>query len=278
MSGWCPRHVWMMPKTSMNDAQYIYERCPKHLWMMPNACMNDAQYIYEWYPIHLWLMPNTSMNDAQYIYEWYPIHLGMMPNTSMNDSQTCLDDAQVMSGWCPIHLWMIPNTSMNDAQYIYEWCPIHLWLMPNALLGVLHRTRLRKGSHFEEHFESTLQGRFVDPRLKLSGELIKRSALGLVAIYNLLPEACRMEASVKTFQARLQGLLKQRAAAGCRDWMATFSPRLPLQQHPLAWFFVRLESGLRRDRRRHKNLFWAKMLLTLTNADVWDVIVRLSVG
>ena len=57
-----------------------------------------------------------------------------------------------------------------------------------AMLGVLHRTVLGRGPrHFKELFKLDTAGRLVDPRSTIGGEMVKRSALGLVAIYNLLP-------------------------------------------------------------------------------------------
>ena len=60
-----------------------------------------------------------------------------------------------------------------------------------------------------------------------------RSALGLVAVYNLLPRGITSAQDVKTFQKRLQMELTLRAKAGTPDWNKTYSPRVPLHQHPL---------------------------------------------
>jgi hypothetical protein len=104
-----------------------------------------------------------------------------------------------------------------------------------AMLGVIHRTVRGKGPrHFKDYFKLDNNGNLVDPRRTVGGELVKRSALGLVAIYNLLPERCKRAKQVKDFQRELQNMLKSRAAAGCEDWQKTFSPRISLQRHPLA--------------------------------------------
>ena len=88
-----------------------------------------------------------------------------------------------------------------------------------AMLGVIHRTVLGKGPrHFKQHFVLDSDGRIVDPRRKFGGELIKRSALGLVAIYNLLPAPYKKVGSVKDFQRILQDLLKERVSQGCLDF------------------------------------------------------------
>ena len=57
-----------------------------------------------------------------------------------------------------------------------------------AMLGLIHRTALGKGPpQFAEHFHR--QGKFLhDPRRDCSAPLIKRSALGLVVVYNMLPQ------------------------------------------------------------------------------------------
>ena len=44
---------------------------------------------------------------------------------------------------------------------------------------------------------------------------MKRSILGLIAIWNMLPEEIVMEPDTKDFQGALQDLVKVRAAAEC---------------------------------------------------------------
>ena len=80
-------------------------------------------------------------------------------------------------------------------------------------------------SHFKEHFRRKFSGNLFDPRKTIGGELLKRSALGLVAIYNLLPEMSKRRKTVKLFQGSLQQILKECASEGCKDWWNTFSPR-----------------------------------------------------
>ena len=103
-----------------------------------------------------------------------------------------------------------------------------------AMLGLIHRAVLGKGSdHFRAHFE-VQPGRLVkDPRSQSGGNLLTRSALGLAAIYNLLPMTLRSPGTVSTFQAALQQVVKDRAADNCDDWASTYSPRLALHTHPL---------------------------------------------
>ena len=106
-----------------------------------------------------------------------------------------------------------------------------------ALLGMIHRTVLGKGPpHFKEFFQiSSAAGQRHRFSLKDSSwnRLSKRSALGLIPVYNLLPDHIVETFSVKEFQANLQKLIKLRAEAGCDNWQATFSPRIPLNVHPL---------------------------------------------
>ena len=57
-----------------------------------------------------------------------------------------------------------------------------------AMLGVVHQTALGKGSkHFKEFFKMDGGGRMEDPRKSIGGKFVKRSALGLPGIYNMLP-------------------------------------------------------------------------------------------
>ena len=63
-------------------------------------------------------------------------------------------------------------------------------------------------------------------------ETTGKSILGLVDIYNMLPQEFVDTDDVRTFQARLQGMLKDRV--GKTNWETLFSPRHPLHAHPLA--------------------------------------------
>ena len=118
------------------------------------------------------------------------------------------------------------------------------------MLGLIHRAVLRKGPvHFQKLFvleqdrgthSTRLQSRrqkhgrqLVDPRRTTHLNCVRRSALGLVAVYNLLPAKVVHTETVKEFQTELQELLKARACEGCEDWTQTFSPRVPLYRHPL---------------------------------------------
>ena len=120
-----------------------------------------------------------------------------------------------------------------------------------AMLGVIHRAALRKGpEQFHKFFAparrstDTTRTRLEERRREHGRQLleyrvgthlnvVRRSALGLVTVYNLLPATVVHLEDVKDFQRALQELLKERATEGCEDWAQTFSPRLPLHRHPL---------------------------------------------
>ena len=117
-----------------------------------------------------------------------------------------------------------------------------------ALLGVLHRTSLKKGpKHLERFFYRDETGRNGRTRLaeyrhdkQLAEhrkgrflEILRRSALGLVAVYNFLPAEIVAAVTVKDFQRQLQDLLCFRATRKEPDWKVTFSPRVPMWKHPL---------------------------------------------
>ena len=103
-----------------------------------------------------------------------------------------------------------------------------------AMLAVIHRAVLGKGPrHFKDQFCWQAPGLLKDPREEIGGGIITRSILGLVAVYNLLPEKCKGHRKVGESETALQQLLKERATEDCTDWIQTFSPRVPLQGHPL---------------------------------------------
>ena len=118
-----------------------------------------------------------------------------------------------------------------------------------AMLGLIHRAVLQQGpAHFNSFFApvqtesyshlTRYVGRrhfkqLVSWRVGRFSEVLRRSALGLVSVYNLLPEDTVQQKTVKDFMRRLQEVLKERAAEGCKDWKNTYSPRVPLWKHPL---------------------------------------------
>ena len=121
-----------------------------------------------------------------------------------------------------------------------------------AMLGLVHRTVLGKGPrHFQRFFRRREGGqaasfwtRGAEKRQEHGRqleevpythcpELLRRSALGLVKVYNMLPAHVVQAGTVKDFQSNLQELLKERVRSGCEDWAETFSPRVHWYRHPL---------------------------------------------
>ena len=105
-----------------------------------------------------------------------------------------------------------------------------------AMLGVIHRTMLGKGpDQFKDFFrrDPTHPVKLLDPRHTSRNPLTKRSALGLVAIYNMLPRNVVGIQTVPAFQKCLQGIVCKYAKSGHPHWSEVFSPRLPLASHPL---------------------------------------------
>jgi len=116
-----------------------------------------------------------------------------------------------------------------------------------AMLGLIHRTVLGQGPpHFKQwvqlssnrrtaagadahthcrHLVSHRHGNFLD--------VLKRSFLGLVDVYNLLPEEAVQITTVQDFQRYLQELVKEAALSNVCLWRKLFSPRHALSDHPL---------------------------------------------
>ena len=117
-----------------------------------------------------------------------------------------------------------------------------------AMLGVIHRASLKQGpeqlweffvlnetpqhnltraseKRHTRQLKEHRKGRFL--------EIVRRSALGLVGVYNLLPSRIVFDPAVKGFQTQFTQLLKEWASSGREDWKDTFSPRVPMWKHPL---------------------------------------------
>ena len=154
-----------------------------------------------------------------------------------------------------------------EALFVFGLAPLRV-RRDIAMLGLIHRTVVGGGTpHFEEFFYLSgavpPTGNWDRHRYQLReyeedescnllsyafghgrGEaqnFIARSVFGLVRIYNLLPSSIVEGAgTVSEFQSMLQGLVKQRAAAGFSDWQVILSPRGGRQQHPLLHMLGRL--------------------------------------
>ena len=115
------------------------------------------------------------------------------------------------------------------------------------MLGFIHRCALDKGPEpFKAFFTassarsrntrsaSIRHGRqLVDIRDKPFLEIERRSALGLMSVYNRLRGDIINIVDIKDFQRSLQMILKQRILAGCDDWKVTLSPRAPVYRRLL---------------------------------------------
>ena len=74
---------------------------------------------------------------------------------------------------------------------------------------------------------------FVDIKDRHFLEIERRSALGLIWVYNRLPAEIVYCDTVKGFQTALQQLLIERLISGCDDSKGTYSPRIRAYAHPL---------------------------------------------
>jgi len=131
----------------------------------------------------------------------------------------------------------LQDVGLNDVTAIVEF---HLAPLATrrdiAMLGLIHRSVCGKGpTQFTDFFvrDPHHQTKLLDPRVTARSPLIKRSALGLVAIYNLLPHNIVSSKSVSAFQRGLQELVISYAVTGYPQWSEVLSPRLPLANHPL---------------------------------------------
>ena len=65
-------------------------------------------------------------------------------------------------------------------------------------------------------------------------DIMRRSALGMIRVYNLLPQAVVSERTIKDFQHELTEFIRSRVVARDGRWKAVLSPRWPLfNLHPL---------------------------------------------
>ena len=76
------------------------------------------------------------------------------------------------------------------------------------------------------------EGNLEDPRGESKGGLIQRSALGLVAVYSLMPLIARRNRNVDGFHTPAQTIVKERLQDSCEDLAQSFAPRIPLLRHP----------------------------------------------
>ena len=118
-----------------------------------------------------------------------------------------------------------------------------------AMLGLIHRTVLGQGpEHFKQLFYredavNRTTTRFKRHRFKLHEHIngrqlavVKRSALGLVSIYNMLLTEIVEAKNVKCFQGLLQDLARDCASRSHPQWDSIYSTRHMLHTHPLRAF------------------------------------------
>jgi hypothetical protein len=107
-----------------------------------------------------------------------------------------------------------------------------------AMLGVIHRTVIGAGpTHFKDFFclDTSLPTRYVRHRHSkhlldpcLGGRCpnyLSKSILGLIAVYNLLPDYVVKASSVKLFQTNLSDLVKYLAVTGYEEWKSCLNRR-----------------------------------------------------
>ncbi len=117
-----------------------------------------------------------------------------------------------------------------------------------AMLGIVHRAVLGRGPpHFSQWFSTESEQEFrrsvrqtrnsvrplkcLPPGRGLA--IFKRSAFGLIDVYNLLPNRIVSCDDVKGFQGALSELMRQVASTGNPHWQSLFSPRFLSYIHPL---------------------------------------------
>ena len=97
-----------------------------------------------------------------------------------------------------------------------------------AMLGLIHRAALRKGqSQLQKLFRRPSPARRQIEECNMQGcaRILKRSAFGLVPVYNNLLEDIRREDTAKGLQHALQKMVKQGMLDGSDAWRMLLSPR-----------------------------------------------------
>ena len=91
------------------------------------------------------------------------------------------------------------------------------------------RKFIREARHTPHRFNTrTASARHAwqleDPTTEYTLDCVRRSLLGLVRVYNLLPTDCVEAASVSKFQIALTALAKKLCQDDCCEWVSRFSP------------------------------------------------------
>ena len=118
------------------------------------------------------------------------------------------------------------NISEEDALMHFGLAPLST-RRDIAMLGLLHRASRGKGPRQLQELFRKVPGVNKLQETDLTGKvrLLKRSAFGLVPLYNRLPDVIREMYAVKTFQTGLQALCKEWVRSGVANWKSGLSPR-----------------------------------------------------
>ena len=143
---------------------------------------------------------------------------------------------------------------LKDIGVEEEYAFMHFNLAPLnvrrdiAILGIIHRDVLRIGPpQFWEFFRldpapsAASRRRLARHRYQLvewpagrNFDVMRRSALGMIRVYNILPQSVVEQRTVKEFQSALTALVRDRLVARDRCWKFVLSSRHPFfQYHPL---------------------------------------------
>ena len=139
------------------------------------------------------------------------------------------------------------EVSASDGLFQFRLAPL-CTRRDIAMLGLIHRCVLGHGPpHFKKYIRFAASpsrvSRQVDRRHRLQlcsiidgsqKDIARRSLLGLIDVYNLLPASIvEQNSSVQMFQSSLQAMIVDAAASATDGWQHLLSPRHPLYLHPL---------------------------------------------
>ena len=138
------------------------------------------------------------------------------------------------------------NVSEIDALLRFNLAPLST-RRDIAMLGVLHRAALRcEPRHFWQWAQFDTSGLRRSSRMQRNScrrlkeipdakraRIGRHSMLGLIWIYNLLPDSIVICDTVRAFQTALSDLLKHAATSGYDSWPDLFSCRVEYWRHPL---------------------------------------------
>ena len=137
------------------------------------------------------------------------------------------------------------GVSLLDALLEFNLAPLES-RRDIAMLGVIHRAILRLGPDcFQQWFRPGVESwrssrerrNTARPLAEIlpirSLDITRRSAFGLIFVYNMLPNDIVLADSVANFQKGLSDLMKAQARCGHPSWSTLFSPRCAYISHPL---------------------------------------------